>query len=73
MIFFFVAKLTDLFLGDDHFGELLRKFGGDLASGGLFVCEFCICSTNKVPGGRLFVLTFKIYEHTNRKWSLCNV
>jgi hypothetical protein len=37
MIFFFVAKLTDLFLGDDHFGELLRKFGGDLASGGLFV------------------------------------
>jgi hypothetical protein len=37
------------------------------------ICEFCICSTNKVPGGRLFVSTFKIYEHTNRKWSLCSV
>ncbi len=46
---------------------------GDLAPGDLFVCEFCICSTNKVPGGSLYVSTYKIYEHTNRKWSFCNV
>jgi len=26
--------------------------------------EFCICSTNKVPGGSLYVSTYKIYEHT---------
>ena len=31
------------------------------------------CCTNKVPGGSLFVSTYKIYEHTLRKWSFCNV
>ena len=35
--------------------------------------EFCICSTNKVSGGSLYVLTYKIYEHTYRKWSFFNV
>ena len=35
--------------------------------------EFCVCSTNKVPGGSLYVLTCNIYEHTYRKWSFCNV
>ena len=44
MIFFFFAKLTDLLEGDDprvhvrpHFGELLQQFGGDVASGYLFM------------------------------------
>jgi len=26
-----------------------------------------------VPGGSLYVSTYKIYGHTNRKWSICNV
>ena len=35
--------------------------------------EFCICSTNKVPGGSLYVSTYKIYEHTYRKRPFCYV
>ena len=35
--------------------------------------EFCICSTNKVQGGSLYVSTYKIYKHTCKNGHFFNV